>query len=462
MNQILALLETATPLAAVGGGAVYARERHPRLYWSTVGLPLTVARIRHDWAETMEACGLSAEPPMWKVFAARQGPGTIKPMPPTLRGVSASTMGLRLRLRLPRGLATEDMANAAEGLRHAWQVHAVHVSEVRPGIIELRITGFDVLRRVVLPSRATSKSAGVMRVPVALGADGRVVVRDYRAAPHGLTLGANQSGKSMYARNLFHGLATQDVALVGIDCKQGVEHAPMGPRLSGLAVDPDSALDLLRVLVNEVMTERFDLIRSYLGIPGRVPGSDITVDIWGLPEKIRPVPLVLVIDEVAELFLASTAAEKARCAETITLLIRFAQMARAAGMYLEVMGQRFGSELGKGATLLRSQLTNRVVHRVNDVESAKMGLGDVSEQGVFAATRIAPDLPGMAIVGDTSGAWQRIRTPYRKLSDTAAVCAATAHLVPDLPALDAFRPVPAVRPAAPEDAPVYVTDPAPA
>ena len=264
----------------------------------------------------------------------------------------------------------------------------------------------------------------------------------------------------MYARNLFHGLASQNVALCGIDCKQGVEQAPFGPRLSGLAVDQDSALDLLRVLVNEVMTERFDLIRSYLGISGHVPGSDITVDIWGLPEKIRPVPLVLVIDEIAELFLASTPAEKARCAETITLLIRYAQMARAAGMYLEVMGQRFGSELGKGATLLRSQLTNRVVHRVNDIESAKMGLGDVSEQGVIAATRIAPDLPGMAIVGDTSGTWQRIRTPYRSLASTAAHCAATAHLVPDLPALDAFRPVSPVRPVAPEDASVYVAGPA--
>ena len=408
----------------------------------------------------MEACGLSAEPPMWRVIAARRGEADIKPTAPKLRGLTATTMGLRLRLRLPRGLATEDMTNAAEALRHAWQVHSVQVSEVRPGIIDLRITGFDVLRRVVLPARTVSKSTGPMRVPVALGSDGRVVVRDYRATPHGMTLGANQSGKSMFARNLVHGIAAQDVALCGIDCKRGVEHAPFAPRLSALAVDPDAALDLLRVLVNEVMPERYDLIRSYLGIPGSVPGSDITVDIWGLPEDVRPVPLLLIIDEIAELFLTSTPAEKTRSAETITLLIRYAQLARAAGMYLEVMGQRFGSELGKGATLLRSQLSNRVVHRVNDIESARMGLGDVSEQGMYAATRIAPDLPGMAIVGDTSGHWQRIRTPYRSLADTAAVCAANAHRVPDLPALDRFRPVPPLSPVAPEDASVY--SPAPA
>ncbi|MHA6762101.1 FtsK/SpoIIIE domain-containing protein [Streptacidiphilus sp. PAMC 29251] len=459
MNQVVALMETAGPLAAAGGGAVYARERHPRVYWSTVGLPLTVARIRHDWAETMEACGLSAEPPMWRVIAARRGEAEIKPTAPKLRGLTASTMGLRLRLRLPRGLATEDMTNAAENLRHAWQVHSVHVSEVRPGIIDLRITGFDVLRRVVLPARVVAKSTSPVRVPVALGDDGRVVVRDYRRAPHALALGATDSGKSMYARNLFHGLAGQPVALAGIDCK-GTEQAPFAPRLSALAMDPDVALELLRVLVTE-MEARFDLIRSYMGIPSSVPGSDITADIWGLPAKIRPVPIVVIVDEIAELFLGTSTAQKARSAETVTLLIRLAQLARSAGIYLEIMGQRFGAELGKGATLLRSQLTNRVVHRVNDIETAKMGLGDVSEEGAKAATRISPDLPGMAIIGDTSGHWQRIRTPYRSLSETAARCAATAYLVPDLPALDAFRPVPAVRPVAPEDASVYVAGPVP-
>jgi S-DNA-T family DNA segregation ATPase FtsK/SpoIIIE len=450
-----------TPMVAATGGALYAREHAPRLYWSTVGLPITLARIRHDWAETMDACGLSAEPPMWKVFAARQGQADtlVKPNPPKLRGITASTMGLRLRLRLPRGLATEDMSNAAEALRHAWQVHSVHVIEVRPGIIDLRITGFDVLRNVVLPARVVAKSTSPVRVPVALGDDGRVVVRDYRRSPHALALGATDSGKSMYARNLFHGLSGQPVALVGIDCKQGLEQAPFAPRLSALATDPDVALELLRVLVAE-MEARFNLIRSYMGIPGSVAGSDITADIWGLPVKIRPVPIVVIVDEIAELFLGSSTAHKNRSAETVTLLIRLAQLARSAGIYLEIMGQRFGAELGKGATLLRSQLTNRVVHRVNDVETAKMGLGDVSEQGVKAATQIDPDLPGTAIIGDTSGHWQRIRTPYRSLAETAARCAATAHMVPDLPVLDAFRPVPPVPPMAPEDASVYVTEPA--
>ena len=53
-------------------------------------------------------------------------------------------------------------------------------------------------------------------------------VRDYRTIPHQLTLGATLSGKSMYLRHLITGLARQPVALVGIDCKRGVELAPSG------------------------------------------------------------------------------------------------------------------------------------------------------------------------------------------------------------------------------------------
>jgi S-DNA-T family DNA segregation ATPase FtsK/SpoIIIE len=350
-------------------------------------------------------------------------------------------------------MTTESVARSAEALRHAWQVHSVHAVEVRPGVVDLRITGFDVLRNVVLPDRLTKRRGELLRVPVALADDGTVYLRDYRAKPHGLNLGATESGKSMFGRNLVHGLASQQVALCGIDCKNGVEHLPFAPRLSALATDPDYALDLLDVLVNKVMAERFALIRDQLGIPGTVTDGDITANIWGLPADIRPVPIVLIVDEIAELFL-TTKRNDTRRDRIVTLLVRYSQLSRAAGMYLEILGQRFGAELGAGATLLRSQLSNRVVHRVNDKESAEMGLGDVSPEAVAAATSISPDLPGCAIVGDTSGHWRRIRTPYRSLTDTAKHCASTAHLVPDIAALRPFRPVPPVV-LGPEDLPVY-------
>ncbi|GAA2103909.1 FtsK/SpoIIIE domain-containing protein [Kitasatospora saccharophila] len=437
MSELLTLAEVGGPLAAVAGGAAYARAKAPALYWSAIGLPVTAVRFSATYGSTMDACGLTVEPSRLRVLITRATTRReIRPVPPKIRRVRPTSTGLRVRLRLAPGQEPADVVASAERLRHAWGVHAVHVSVVKPGVIELRMTGFDVLRKVRMPRRLP---AGELVVPVALREDGTAFVRDYRAVPHCLTLGATLTGKSVYQRNLITELARLNVALVGIDCKFGVELAPFAPRLSALATDPGQASALLDKLVEE-MEARYDLIRSHQGIPGWVADDEITSDIWGLPAQLRPVPLVLVVDEIAELFLVATRKDEERRDHLVTQLIRLAQLGRAAGMFVEACGQRFGSELGKGATMLRAQLTGRVVHRVNDKATADMGLGDVSPEAALAATQIAPEMPGVAVAGDSSGGWSRIRAPYLSLGDAARVCRETAYLTPDLPALDAFRP----------------------
>jgi S-DNA-T family DNA segregation ATPase FtsK/SpoIIIE len=262
-----------------------------------------------------------------------------------------------------------------------------------------------------------------------------------------------------FLRNLLTGLAAQPVALVGIDCKRGVELAPFAPRLSALATEPGEAAELLPVLIRE-MEDRYDLIRARQGVGSGTPAEEITSDVWGLPEDERPAPIVLFVDEVAELFLVATRKDEERRDEMVTQLIRLAQLGRAAGIYLEICGQRFGAELGKGATMLRAQLTGRVCHRVNDEASAKMALGDIALEAVGVASAIAPELPGLAVVGDSSGGWCRIRTPYLSLAEAAAMCRETVDLTPDVPALEPFRPY--VLPAPPMTVPASVAKPRPA
>ncbi|REE61505.1 FtsK/SpoIIIE family protein [Streptomyces sp. 3212.3] len=163
---------------------------------------------------------------------------------------------------------------------------------------------------------------------------------------------------------------------------------------------------------------------------------------------MRPVPVVVLVDEVAELFLIASRKDEERRERIVTALIRLAQMARAVGIHLEICGQRFGSELGKGATMLRAQLTGRVVHRVNDKQTAEMGLADVAPDAVLAAGLIPAERPGTAVAADSSGGWTKIRTPHTSRDEATAVCREFAHLVPDFPALDPFRPhVPADAPA---------------
>ncbi|ANS66318.1 plasmid transfer protein [Streptomyces lincolnensis] len=457
MTDLVTWAELGGSLVAIGGGA-YARHAYPAAYWSTVGLPISAARLLASYTSTMDACGLTVEPPRWRALAIRATTRReVRPVPPRRGLIRPTSTGLRIRLRLAPGQEPADVAASAERLRHAWGVHAVYVRDIKPGVVELRLVGFDVLRKVRMPRRTVSDH---LRVPVALREDATAFVRDYRAVPHELVLGATLSGKSMYLRNLLTKLAAQPVVLVGIDCKRGVELAPFAARFSALATDPDQAAELLPVLVKE-MEDRYDLIKARQGLAPGIPDEQITSDIWGLPDDERPAPIVLFIDEVAELFLVAARKEEERRDEMVTQLIRLAQLGRAAGIYLEVCGQRFGAELGKGATMLRAQLTGRVCHRVNDEASAKMALGDIAPEAVYAACAIAAELPGLAVVGDTSGGWSRIRTPYLSLDEAAATCREAAHLTPDVPALTPFRPyVPPVpvRDSGPVTAPLPVVE----
>ncbi|MDG9726304.1 FtsK/SpoIIIE domain-containing protein [Streptomyces sp. DH41] len=455
MTDLMTVAEVGGSLAAIGGAA-YARHAHPAAYWSTVGIPASVVRLLASYSSTMDACGLTVEPPRWRALAVKATTRReIRPVPPRRGLIRPTATGLRMRLRLAPGQEPADVAASAERLRHAWGVHAVYVRDIKPGVVELRLVGFDVLRKVRMPRRS---GGGILRVPVALREDATAFVRDYRAVPHELVLGATLSGKSMYLRNLIAGLADQPVALVGIDCKRGVELSPFAARFSALATDQRQAAELLPVLVSE-MEDRYDLIKTRQGIAPGTPDELITSDIWGLPDEDRPPPLVLFIDEVAELFLVASRKDEDRRDEMVTQLIRLAQLGRAAGIYLEVCGQRFGAELGKGATMLRAQLTGRVCHRVNDEASAKMALGDIAPEAVYAACSIPAERPGLAAVGDTSGGWSRIRTPHLTLADAAATCRAAAHLAPDVPALAPFRPSTSTVPA---QSPQPVTAPHPA
>lgn len=414
-------------VAAGAGGLGIAKYRAPRLYWSAVGLPVTWGRFTWSYRSTMDVCGLTVQPSGFRAFMTRNlARRDVRPVPPKVRRVRPTSTGLRITLRLPAGLEPADLAASSERLRHAWGVHSVTVRETKPGYVELRMTGYDVLNRVRMPRKAIPRD---LVVPVALREDGSVFERDYRKIPMALTLGANSSGKSMYQRNLIKGLAKLPVGLIGIDCKRGVEHSRYASRLSALATTPAIAGQLIDALVAE-MEDRFDLLALY-GVS----------DLWELPEELRPVPLVVLIDEVAELFLVTSKKDEPARDHTVMQLVRLGQMARAIGIYLEVCGQRFGSDLGKGATALRAQLTGRVVHRVNDKQTAEMGLGDIAPEAMVSVLGIRADRPGVAVAGDASGYWSRIRTPEIAPAQVTAVCREFAHLTPELPFLAPFRPV---------------------
>lgn len=430
-----ALSVTLLALVAI---ALVLRWLRPAWYWLTFGVTFAALRVLVRYRSVMEACGLTVPPSRWRLALARW---SDRPVPesraPRILRMRPTRTGLVLRLKLRPGQDAYDVTAATDRLRHSFTLHNVTAREVKSSVIELRMTGYDVLKRVQMPAQRDERP---MSVPVALREDGEVFHRDYLQVPHALNVGATQSGKSVYMRTLVAGLATQHVALVGIDCKNGVELAPLARRFTALADNPETAADLLSELVR-YMARVYEIIRREQRISADTPDAEITANIWDLPKNLRPVPVVLLVDEVAELALWVTKEEEKRRDQIITDLVRLAQLGRAAGIYLEICGQRFGSELGKGITMLRAQLTGRSAHRVNDETSANMAFGDISPDAVLAAVQIPTARPGTAVVGDSSGGWVRIRTPHTTLRQAVNVCNANAHRTPDIGELAPFRPV---------------------
>lgn len=423
--------------------ALVLRWQRPTWYWMTFGVTFATVRVLIRYRSVMDACGLTVPPSRWRLALARVAnrPAPEARSPRILRLRPTST-GLVLRLKIRPGQDAFDFSASSDRLRHSFALHNVVSREIRSSVVELRMTGYDVLKRVRMPAAAVPDEP--LRVPVALREDGQVHHRDYRQVPHALNVGATKSGKSVYQRTLVSGLASQNVALVGIDCKNGVELSPMARRFTALADNPDDAAELLAALV-QYMGRVYQVIRAEQRISIDLPDAEITADIWDLPAHLRPVPVVLLVDEVAELALAAGKAEEARRDQIVTDLVRLAQLGRAAGIHLEICGQRFGSELGKGITMLRAQLTGRTAHRVNDETSANMAFGDISPDAVLAAVQIDKDRPGTAVAGDSSGGWSRIRAPHTTLRQAVNTCNAQAHRTPNIPELEPFRPALPVR-----------------
>ncbi|MFI7147310.1 FtsK/SpoIIIE domain-containing protein [Nonomuraea sp. NPDC050022] len=405
-DQLMSMLGV---LAAVAAGLWAWRRWHYRSFWLVIGFPITAISVRASWRKVALGCNLTKKrqrfwfttvPGLvastgvvrvrrkWQRIAVDTKPFMWLPLP--------TRYGWRVTLHTLEGQIPADYAEAAERLAHSWGVHAVRVSSDKPGRIRLAATVRDPLVKVdELPP-----STELLKVTVGRLETGKPWIIDFRTVPHYINAGATQSGKSNLANALIVGLAPQPVALVGFDLKGGVEFTPYAPRLSALATTRAECGGLLDDLV-ALMTDRMGVCRMASAR-----------NIWQLPPGMRPVPIVVLVDELAELYLMADKSEKDEIAKTSTALLRVAQLGRAFGIYLFCCGQRIGSDLGPGVTALRAQCSGRICHRVNDPETATMTLGDLDPAALDSARAIAAETPGVAIVASQDGQWYRARSIY--------------------------------------------------
>lgn len=429
------------------------RLERPWLWWPVFGAPAATFRMVRTWRATCEGMGLSVPAKRFSEFAAVGGVMVkgepLKLIAPRRAGVRFSGCALVVTVRLHPGQTPLDWDKAAEAFAHQWRLHRVRSVSNRSGFVTLTGLGFDPLRfppkpktpkvlpkrpfsallsryrRALVPVPDDAVVPGVLVVDVGVQEDGQPWLIDLCLWAHFLVTGATQSGKSTLTVRFLRELARRPVALVGIDAKNGLELAPFEPRLSALARNRGEAAAVIEALIG-VMMLRTVLLREH--------GAR---SIWELPLLLRPEPIVVIIDEVAELFLFVDKEGKEEAGRCVVGMVRISQLGRALGVHLWVSGQRFGSDLGSGATLLRAQLSGRVCHRVADEETAKMTLAGLPKESVVEALRIPADLAGVAVVGDDSGTWLMGRSHPTSMEDARRIAGETAFLTVQIPGITA-------------------------
>lgn len=406
------------------------RVRRAAWGWYLGGYPTTAVRIYATWRRLSATAGLAVvRRPRDLVVAGTVMRGAhtmaLRPLPARLGLVLPTRIGLSVDVALRPGQTPEQFMQKADAIRHAWRVYGVRVTSPARGVVRIMATARDPLSA---PELATPRPVRFMLADLGRMGDGGRWFLDFRAMPHHLVTGATRSGKSNLLARLVAQLAPQPVALVGIDCKGGLELGLFRPRLSALARDRSEAAWVLACLVAEA-TERMEKCRA----------AEVRT-VWDLSLEQQIPPIVVLVDEIAELFLSEgTKAAREEVADCSTYLLRLAQMGAALGIHLVISGQRVGSELGPRLTALRAQLAGRICHRVADAETAVMTLGDRMPDAVDAAQAIGPETPGIAVTATaTSWAWVRSaltteREARDRATDYAGMAPDLSHAFPSPP-----------------------------
>jgi S-DNA-T family DNA segregation ATPase FtsK/SpoIIIE len=406
-------------------GVLLARKA-PRVWWYLYGFWFLRLRMARSWKRLCLNTNLTAISQPHRSRYTSGGP----PIMPLLLRVRPRRNGATGLISFNAGQVPEQFIEAADSMAHAWRVHAVRIAGSGRGRVKVTVLHDDPLKGTSGRLRTQVKEPGAaptvkdLIATVGTREDGEPWAIDLGVFPHWLITGATQSGKSTLINAAVSQWASRPVALVGIDCKGGMELGPHAPRLSALATDRHQAAILLERLRNEA-TRRMQLCRQH--------GQR---SIWSLPDPVRPVPVIVIVDELAELYLVASRAEKDAAQNATANLLRLAQLGATLGMHVVVAGQRVGSDFGNGVTALRAQLGGRICLAVNDKESAVMTLGDLYPDAVEAAQHIGPYEKGVAITTADAYGWVRARSIKFPPEALDAAIEATAHITPSLPGID--------------------------
>lgn len=268
--------------------------------------------------------------------------------------------------------------------------------EVLPGIVELLYTRGD------LPGVIPWEAAPVARwgaVVLGLSVSGWRAV-SWQELIHVLVAGLTGSGKSVFLRGVilqFMAIHTRAVVVM-LDFKGGAEGAAFSSMGNFVLCDD---FQTAAVALGEVFREyarRVALLRSL--------NLENVYQVRG-PEGERVNPVLVVVDEAAEVFLALDKRGEAETIEaqrvTLEILGKLARLSRAAGIHLVIATQRPDAKTIPPE--IRSMMKSRIMFRAVQKEDSIMVLG--RDHAVDL-----PDVAGRFLVALESGEFEQLQAVY--------------------------------------------------
>lgn len=277
-------------------------------------------------------------------------------IPVEMGEVSVGPTVTQFTLKPAEGIKLSRLTSLSNDLALALAAHPIRIEAPIPGksLVGIEVPNHTVAvvgLREILESKEfkTRKS----NLTVCLGKDvaGKPWIADLSKMPHLLVAGATGSGKTVCLNTVILSLLYQngpdELKLILIDPKRvelpvynGIPHL-----LTPSVTEVPKTINALKWTIGE-MDRRFDLL-------SKAGKRDIGSYNETAEEKMPF--LVLVIDELADLMVASAA-------EVETSIIRLAQMARAVGIHLIVATQRPSVDVITG--LIKANITARIAFSV--------------------------------------------------------------------------------------------------
>ncbi len=291
----------------------------------------------------------------------------------TIENVVRGPTVTRYEMELRPGVKLNKITNLHEDIALALGVSGVRVAPV-PG--KSSIIGIEVPNRIttsvpireVLSSDAFRKNSSPLAFAAGKDIGGNYIVGDLAKMPHLLIAGTTGSGKSVCMNSIIVSLlyrsTPEQVRMIMIDPKMvelsiynGIPHL-----LIPVVTDAKKAAGALQWAVTE-MERRYQLLADY-----KVRDLKGYNKLAQRDPNLTPMPqIVIIIDELADLMLVAAK-------EVESSIVRIAQKARAAGMYLVIATQRPSADVITG--IMKANIPSRIAFAVASATDSRIILDE--------------------------------------------------------------------------------------